>query len=52
MLSKRGDDFHLDVGQGLSVGYSHYDADVVHLYLEESFTFKVSEPDAAIALTG
>lgn len=52
VLSKRGGDFHLDVGQDLSIGYSHYDADAVHLYLEESFTFKVSEPDAAIVLTG
>jgi uncharacterized linocin/CFP29 family protein len=51
VLSKRGGDFHLDVGQDLSIGYSHHDADTVHLYLEESFTFKVSEPDAAIALT-
>lgn len=51
VLSKRGDDFHLDVGQDLSIGYSHHDADSVHLYLEESFTFKVSEEAAAIALT-
>jgi uncharacterized linocin/CFP29 family protein len=51
ILSQRGDDFHLHVGQDLAVGYSHHDADAVHLYLEESFTFKVTEPDAAIALT-
>ena len=51
MVSQRGDDFLLDVGQDISVGYHHHDAEQVHLYLEESFTFKVAEPDAAIALT-
>jgi len=50
VASERGGDFLLDVGQDLSIGYSHHDADIVHLYLEESFTFRVVEPDAAIAL--
>lgn len=36
---------------GSSIGYHHHDAEQVHLYLEESFTFKVAEPDAAVALT-
>jgi uncharacterized linocin/CFP29 family protein len=51
VVSDRGGDFLLDVGQDLSIGYSHHDADVVHLYLEESFTFRVAEPDAAVPLT-
>ncbi|HEY1974525.1 MAG TPA: family 1 encapsulin nanocompartment shell protein [Pseudonocardia sp.] len=51
VLSLRGGDFHLHVGQDLSIGYSHHDADTVHLYLEESFTFRSTEPDAAVALT-
>ena len=46
-----GADFLLDGGQDLSVGYSHRDADLVHLYLEETFAFRVVEPDAALALT-
>jgi uncharacterized linocin/CFP29 family protein len=50
VVSRRGGDFLLDVGQDLSIGYSHHDAEVVHLYLEESFTFLVAEPDAAVAL--
>ncbi|MHA6794561.1 family 1 encapsulin nanocompartment shell protein [Pseudonocardia bannensis] len=50
VMSQRGGDFLLDVGQDLSIGYSHHDADTVHLYLEESFTFRAVEPDAAIAL--
>ncbi|HEX4356672.1 MAG TPA: family 1 encapsulin nanocompartment shell protein [Pseudonocardia sp.] len=51
VLSQRGGDFKLEVGQDLSVGYRHHEADTVHLYLEETFTFHVTEPDAAIALT-
>jgi uncharacterized linocin/CFP29 family protein len=51
VLSLGGGDFTLDLGQDLSVGYSHHDADQVSLYLEESFTFRVVEADAAITLT-
>lgn len=51
LVSARGGDFVLDVGQDISVGYSHHDNDAVHLYFEESFTFRVLEPDAALALT-
>jgi uncharacterized linocin/CFP29 family protein len=51
IVSARGGDFVLDVGQDLSIGYSHHDADALHLYLEESFTFRVVEPDAAFVLT-
>ncbi len=51
LLSRRGGDFVLDVGQDLSVGYVAHDADTVTLYLEESFTFRVVEPDAGLALT-
>jgi uncharacterized linocin/CFP29 family protein len=43
--------FQLHLGQDISIGYSHHDADAVHLYLEESFTFKVDEPDAVITFT-
>lgn len=51
VASQRGGDFSLDVGQDVAVGYHHHDADTVHLYLEESFTFRVLEPDAAVTLT-
>ncbi|SFM81074.1 Uncharacterized protein, linocin/CFP29 family [Pseudonocardia ammonioxydans] len=50
VLSQRGGDFVLDVGQDLAIGYSDHDADTVSLYLEESFTFRVTEPDAAVVL--
>jgi uncharacterized linocin/CFP29 family protein len=50
LISQRGGDFVLDSGQDLSIGYLHHDHQQVTLYLEESFTFRVLEPDAAIAL--
>jgi uncharacterized linocin/CFP29 family protein len=50
VLSLRGGDFVLDCGQDLSMGYVDHDADLVRLYIEESFTFRVLEPDAAVAL--
>lgn len=42
--------YTLELGQDLSIGYTGHDEEKVSLYLEESFTFKVNEPDAAIAL--
>jgi uncharacterized linocin/CFP29 family protein len=50
VVSKRGGDFVLDVGQDFSIGYTRHDAEVVTLYLEESFSFRVTEPDAAVVL--
>ena len=51
VLSLRGGDFVFDSGQDVSIGYDSHDADVVRLYLEESFSFHVSTPEAAVALT-
>ena len=50
VLSVRGGDFVLDSGQDLSIGYLDHDAASVRLYLEESFSFRVLESDAAVAL--
>jgi len=50
VVSLRGGDFTLHVGEDLSIGYHHHDADTVHLYLEESFTFVVTTSEAAVAL--
>lgn len=52
LVSKRGGDFILEVGQDFSIGYSRHDAEVVTLYLEESFSFRVNEPDAVVVLAG
>ena len=50
VVSLRGGDFQLDCGQDLSIGYLDHDADVVRLYVEESFSFRVLESDAAVIL--
>jgi uncharacterized linocin/CFP29 family protein len=50
VLSQRGGDFLFESGQDLSVGYDSHDADTVHLYIEESFSFRVAAPEAACAL--
>jgi uncharacterized linocin/CFP29 family protein len=50
VLSLRGGDFLFESGQDLAIGYSHHDAELVHLYLEESFSFVVATPEAAAAL--
>jgi uncharacterized linocin/CFP29 family protein len=51
VLSRRGGDFLFDCGQDLSVGYASHDDDVVGLYIEESFSFRVATPEAAVALS-
>jgi uncharacterized linocin/CFP29 family protein len=51
VVSLRGGDFLFESGQDLSVGYDHLDADQVHLYIEESFTFRVVQPEAGVSLT-
>jgi uncharacterized linocin/CFP29 family protein len=50
VVSLRGGDFLFESGQDLSVGYNAHDADAVHLYLEESFSFRIATADAAVAL--
>ena len=51
VLSQRGGDFLLELGEDLSIGYSAHDGEKVELYLEESLAFRVLEPDAALPLT-
>lgn len=51
VLSVRGGDYLLTVGQDLSIGYTECDRDQVELYLTCSFTFRVLEPAAAVRLT-
>ncbi|MGH9103230.1 MAG: family 1 encapsulin nanocompartment shell protein [Acidimicrobiales bacterium] len=50
VVSMRGGDFVLEVGQDLSIGYQDHDTGTVRLYLEESLAFLVLEPAAAVAL--
>jgi uncharacterized linocin/CFP29 family protein len=49
VLTTRGGDFGLQLGQDLSIGYlSHTDTEVI-LYLQESLTFLVYTSEAAVA---
>jgi uncharacterized linocin/CFP29 family protein len=50
VLSKRGGDFELTVGQDFSIGYLDHTNESVRLYIEESFTFLVLTEQAAVPL--
>jgi uncharacterized linocin/CFP29 family protein len=50
IVSQRGGDFEITVGQDFSIGYSIADADAVQLYIEESLAFRINTPEAAIHL--
>jgi uncharacterized linocin/CFP29 family protein len=52
VLSLRGGDFLYESGQDLAIGYDSHDAAAVQLYIEESFSFRVATPEAAVALDG
>jgi uncharacterized linocin/CFP29 family protein len=51
VLSQRGGDFELTLGQDFSLGYRSDDADAVDLFIEESVSFRVNTPEAAVHLT-
>jgi uncharacterized linocin/CFP29 family protein len=50
LLSLRGGDFELVVGQDLSIGFISNTGEKIKLFLTESFTFRVLEPAAAVEL--
>ena len=50
VVSMRGGDFLFESGEDISVGYEQHDPDAVRLYLEESFSFRVVTPEAAVPL--
>lgn len=52
LLSVRGGDHELRLGQDLSIGYLSHDADRVRLYFTESFTFCVYTAEASVSITG
>jgi hypothetical protein len=51
VLSRRGGDYELTVGEDFSIGYATSDASTVELYIEESIAFRINTPEAAVALT-
>jgi len=50
LVSLRGGDFKLTVGQDASIGYHSHDRTNVRLFLEETLTFRVLSPEAVVSL--
>src|SRR5579862_3295002 len=50
VLTKRGGDFELHLGQDISIGYLSHTDRVVSLYLQESLTFLVLTAEASVAI--
>ena len=51
VVTTRGGDFELAIGQDISIGYLSHSTSSVKLYLQESFTFRLLTTEAAVALT-
>ena len=50
VLTTRGGDFGLHIGQDVSIGYLNHTESVVRLYLQETLTFLLLTTEAAVAL--
>lgn len=50
VLTTRGGDFELDIGQDVSIGYASHSATSVELYFLETFTFRLLTTEAAVVL--
>ncbi|MGZ0152315.1 family 1 encapsulin nanocompartment shell protein [Kribbella sp. WER1] len=51
LVSTRGGDYELHLGQDLSIGYLSHDADSVQLYLQESLTFLALTAETSVVLS-
>jgi uncharacterized linocin/CFP29 family protein len=51
VLTTRGGDFDLHIGQDISIGYLSHSDTAVRLYLQETFTFLMLTSEAAVALS-
>ena len=51
VLTTRGGDFELDIGQDISIGYTSHSSTAVELYFLETFTFRLLTTEASVALT-
>jgi len=50
VLTTRGGDFELSIGQDVSIGYLSHTDSAVRLYLQETFVFRVLTSEASVAL--
>src|SRR5580704_4249982 len=51
VLTTRGGDFELNLGQDVSIGYLSHTDSAVQLYLQETFVFRVLTSEASVALS-
>ncbi|MGV9709452.1 family 1 encapsulin nanocompartment shell protein [Gordonia sp. NPDC003424] len=51
LLSTRGGDFEMTIGQDVSIGYDSHDSDTVTLYFQETFTYLTYTPEAVVPFT-
>jgi uncharacterized linocin/CFP29 family protein len=51
LISLRGGDLELVIGQDFSIGYKAHDGQKVRLFLTESFTFRVLDPSVILLLS-
>lgn len=51
VLSVRGGDYELVSGRDISIGYDSHTREKVRLYFEESLTFRLISPEAAVPLS-
>lgn len=51
VLTTRGGDFELDLGQDVSIGYLSHTDEIVKLYLQETFVFRVLTSEASVVLS-
>jgi uncharacterized linocin/CFP29 family protein len=51
VLSTRGGDFELHIGQDISIGYLSHTESAVRLYLQETFTFLLLTAEAVVVLS-
>jgi uncharacterized linocin/CFP29 family protein len=52
VLTTRGGDFGLYIGEDVSIGYLSHNDETVRLYLQETFTFLLLTTEASVSLTG
>lgn len=51
VLTTRGGDFELNLGQDVSLGYLSHTDTAVRLYLQETFTFRILTSEASVAIS-
>ncbi len=51
VVSERGGDYVMQLGQDVSIGYLNHDDTRVQLYLQESFSFQANTAEASVVIT-